>query len=376
MKNFKEILAVIFLAAIYSSTNFNQPKDGNKMTRFQRMKTYLLGNTPWFVVGVLITLLSIESCKGQNMSYTMGPDMETPTVNFDISKEIKDGVKWEKENGVKVWDWISDEERDQFPSVVRLYIKHGVGVSSGSGTFFKRQGDLYALLTAAHVISEMESPLPFFPQAPSQFNLNDMALQFDDGTVRRIDVQHSLINTNFDVAVIWLRIKDAPEIRLSKIASAFDPDAKHVGMGYGTQRVLRAFNILLKRWSTKMEVYAEQILIKGDSGGPIFNRETKQQVGIIKAGWLQIPKDKKFMTPLVWPAAATGIEPMLSAQLAMEQSLDQIREMQERPKLESPPVQTLEPYSPNLTPPTIWEGSYGTWPRSQNPKSCDCVPQR
>jgi len=348
MKNFKEILAVIFLAAIYSSTNFNQPKDGNKMTRFQKLKTYLLGNTPWFVVGVLITLLTIESCKGQNMSYVMGPDMQTPTVNFDISKETKDGVKWEKENKVKVWDWISDEERDQFPSVVRLYIKHGVGVSSGSGTFFK----------------------PFFPQAPSQFDLNDMALQFDDGTVRRIDVQHSLINTNFDVAVIWLRIKDAPEIRLSKIASAFDPDAKHVGMGYGTQRVLRAFNILLKRWSTKMEVYAEQILIKGDSGGPIFNRETKQQVGIIKAGWLQIPKDKKFMTPLVWPAAATGIEPMLSAQLAMEQSLEQIRE---QPKLEAAP---LEPYSPNLTPPTIWEGSYGTWPRSQNPKSCDCVPQR
>ena len=158
-------------------------------------------------------------------------------------------------------------------------------------------------------------------------NRDKIEIVYQDGSVAA-DCQVVSQNKEMDVAVVWVwvpkRIR-AAQLATRKIGRG-DP-VEFVGLGgrFDFEQGLRHFVGKAAAPTGMKKIYADQTLLPGDSGGPIFNRH-QELVGIISGGWFwwgdrEIPTDSGDEFRATWPARGSNVLP-LAALIARLPSCD------------------------------------------------------
>ena len=204
----------------------------------------------------------------------------------------------------RLWKWTSAKDHHQ--SVVKI----NVGDSLGTGVLLYvdknvQEGDGYLgyCATAQHVIEQSKSR-------------NHIKVEYQNGAVAT-ECQVVLQNEAMDVAILWVWVpKGMPAAQLATKKIIRGQAVEFVGLGgrSGFEQGLRHFVGIASAPTSNRKIYADQTLLPGDSGGPIFNRQ-RQVVGIISGGWFwwgddRIPTDSGNQFRATWPARGSNVIPL------------------------------------------------------------------
>ena len=230
--------------------------------------------------------------------------MATVACAFPTSVSAQSRPRPSYEQSSKLWKWTS--ERAHHDSVVKV----SVGESMGSGVIIfvdknvqEGGGFLGYCATAQHVIDQAE-------------NRDNIQIEYQNGIVAA-DCQVVSENKEMDVAVVWVWIPKG--IKAAKLATKKidrgDP-VEFVGLGgrFDFEQGLRHFVGYASAPTGMRKIYADQTLLPGDSGGPIFNRR-RELVDIISGGWFwwgdkDIPTDNGNEFRATWPARGSNVLPL------------------------------------------------------------------
>ena len=263
-----------------------------------------------------------------------------------------------------LWKWTKSKEHHQ--SVVKVT----VGESVGTGVLLyvdrkTKEGDGYLgyCATAQHVIDQAERQ-------------SDIRVEYQNG-MKAVDCQVVKQNKEMDVAMLWVWVpKDMAAAKLGSSKIERGEKVEFVGLGgrFDFSEGLRHFVGTAAAPTSMRKIYADQTLLPGDSGGPIFNAR-REVVGIISGGWFwwgddEIKTDSGSEFRATWPARGSNVIPLaaLIAELppceigkSVESGLDGIA-LAIRPR-EQPP-QTLAPDEPYIVYETVvpHPDAFDYWP--------------
>jgi hypothetical protein len=122
---------------------------------------------------------------------------------------------------------------------------------------------------------------------------------------------------DLDVAILWVWIpKDVAAARLARRSAERGDPVEFVGLGGkgSLDEGLRHFTASASAPTDEERIYADQPLLPGDSGGPIFDGDGKL-LGIISGGWfwwshetMRTRNDQPLRA--TWPARGSNIYPL------------------------------------------------------------------
>ena len=208
------------------------------------------------------------------------------------------------ERSSKLWKWTSSKKHHQ--SVVKI----SVGDSLGTGVLIyvdrdAQEGDGYLgyCATAQHVIDQARSK-------------DEIRVEYQNG-MKATDCKVVVQNKDMDVALVWVWVpKDVHAAKLAPKKILRGEPVEFVGLGGRSdfEQGLRHFVGIAAAPTCNRKIYADETLLPGDSGGPIFNGK-REVVGIISGGWFwwgddAIKTDSGSQFRATWPARGSNIIPL------------------------------------------------------------------
>ncbi len=120
-----------------------------------------------------------------------------------------------------------------------------------------------------------------------------------------------------DIAVVWCWVpKDVPAAKLASKRAQPGDAVEFVGLGgkLTLDQGMRHFHGTASAPTEPELIYADQTLLPGDSGGPIFNRHGRL-LGVISGGWFwwsheRIEADSEYPLRATWPARGSNLIPL------------------------------------------------------------------
>lgn len=203
-----------------------------------------------------------------------------------------------------LWRWTKSKKHHQ--SVVKVV----VGESIGTGVLLyvdrntsEGEGHLGYCATAQHVIDQAEKQ-------------SDIRVEYQNGT-KAVDCQVVMQNAEMDVAMLWVWVpKEMAAAKLGSRKIERGEPVEFVGLGgrFDFSKGLRHFVGKASDPTSSRKIYADQTLLPGDSGGPIFNVR-QEVVGIISGGWFwwgdeNIKTDSGNEFRATWPARGSNVIPL------------------------------------------------------------------
>jgi|GEM_PF-1922567 len=221
----------------------------------------------------------------------------SPTETTRVSAELPAKQK----RNPKLWTWT--KEKKHLDSVVGLKIDR----SSATGVIVrvnpevtKANGIECLILTAYHVVEPRQSDKSIRVEYRNGKSIADCkVVAFDD----RHDI--ALLKT-------WAP-KDIEPAALADEAVEHKMYLEFAGLGGAAdlEKSMRHFEGKATQPTNQKFIYADETLLPGDSGGPVFNKD-KQLVGIISGGWFWWDAGMKSTDGLpvlsTWPARASNLE--------------------------------------------------------------------
>lgn len=216
----------------------------------------------------------------------------------------------------ELWTWTRDAKH--LRSVVQISSNGGVGTGVLARVYRDQVEEALSpgfILTAYHILEPREPN----PESSNEQNETDsksghqsVRILFVDGTesegrLIEFDQQH-------DLALVRTRVPDGIEpATIANITARHRMYLEFAGLGGGASLddSLRHFSGRANRPTNGNFIYADETLLPGDSGGPIFNKR-KELVGIISGGWFWWNATKPDGTPVLstWPARASNLNPI------------------------------------------------------------------
>lgn len=204
-----------------------------------------------------------------------------------------------------LWDWTAKAEHHE--SVVKLTVKNVSGrESTGTGALVfvdrnRKIGTGYRgyVLTAYHVVIGDQGK-------------GTIKVTYRTGTISSGN-KVSTFDKEVDVAIVpvWVPagVKAVP--LASKDANAGDK-LEYAGLGGGSKLkcCLRHFSATAAKTTNGQRIFADALLLPGDSGGPVFNAQ-RQVVGTISGGWqwfdLGVRSKHGKVIHTTWPARSSNV---------------------------------------------------------------------
>lgn len=214
----------------------------------------------------------------------------------------------------KLWKWTSDA--DHLNSVVKLEVDGSTAtgvVVRVNPDVTKANGFQCYVLTAYHVVEAKKTD-------------ESIKVQYRNG--KRIgDCEVVAFDDRHDVALLktWAP-KGIVAARMATESVEYKMDLEFAGLGGAAdlKKSMRHFSGKATQPTNGNFIYADETLLPGDSGGPVFN-QNKNLVGIISGGWFWWDAGMKSSegVPILstWPARASNLD-------AIQKLLDEIEEVQ------------------------------------------------
>ncbi|MEM7312532.1 MAG: serine protease [Planctomycetota bacterium] len=214
----------------------------------------------------------------------------------------------------ELWNWTPSNEHHSSVTMLRVGPETGTGVvimvdeDSPEG-----DGHLGFVATAAHVVESAKKK-----PTDGDSSRNEIRVYFANEE-RDVSRNCSIVRRDReeDVAIVWAWIpKGIRPVRLTNRSARSGDRLEFVGLGGKTSIAdgLRHFHAQASAPTNDKLVYADQALLPGDSGGPVFDANHRL-TGIISGGWFWWSHDRMKTTynePLraTWPARASNILPL------------------------------------------------------------------
>ena len=200
----------------------------------------------------------------------------------------------------KLWTWTKDA--DHLLSVVRIDIDGAQAtgvVAKLNENETKANGIECYILTAYHVVEECKE---------------EKAIQITYHTGDRIrECKIIAFDAQHDVALLKTWAPKEVDAAIPATDSVGDKMyVEFAGLGGSAELdALRHFSSRATQPTNGQFIYADETLLPGDSGGPVFNR-SKKLVGIISGGWFWwdagIKSDAGVPILSTWPARASNLD--------------------------------------------------------------------
>ena len=219
----------------------------------------------------------------------------------------------------ELWIWTQDAKHLQ--SVVQISSNGGVGTGVLARVYRDQADDALSpgyVLTAYHILEPREPDAEVSNDdstesiSRTQSNSSPVRILFHDGT--ESDGQLVEFDRKHDLALIRTQVPDGVEpATIANITARHRMYLEFAGLGGGAklEDSLRHFSGRANRPTNGNFIYADETLLPGDSGGPIFNKR-KELVGIISGGWFWWNATKPDGTAVLstWPARASNLNPI------------------------------------------------------------------
>lgn len=219
----------------------------------------------------------------------------------------------------ELWIWTQDAKH--LRSVVQISSNGGVGTGVLARVYRDQVDEALSpgyVLTAYHILEPSESDAELSDEDSTESiggtvsKSSSVRVLFRDGT--ESDGQLIEFDRQHDLALVQTQVPDGIEpATIANITARHRMYLEFAGLGGGAslEDSLRHFSGRANRPTNANFIYADETLLPGDSGGPIFNKR-KELVGIISGGWFWWNAKKPDGTAVLstWPARASNLNPI------------------------------------------------------------------
>ncbi len=226
------------------------------------------------------------------------PPARIDTKTAEVSAEMK---LRDRARNPKLWRWT--KERGHHDSVVGIDVDKSTAtgvVVRVNHNVTKANGFECFILTAYHVVEARKS---------------DASIRIDYRNGKSIsDCKVVAHDDRHDIALLrtWApKGVDAATLAAKPVAHKMDLEFAGLGGAADLDESMRHFSGRATQPTNQNFIYADETLLPGDSGGPVFNKD-KHLVGIISGGWFWwdagIKSSQGVPILSTWPARASNLE--------------------------------------------------------------------